>query len=151
MHTLDRAILASFGGNALNVLCKQFPALAKFIPGRKIAVRNLIENFNGHLKDEMVILDMWDARNMLKNVWQLLVLGSPGSGCSTFLKAIANQRGSFLAVEGDVNYAGIDAASIGKKVSQNVQVLVEVSQYLPSIEAKSSITRKTISIFQRSL
>ena len=36
-----------------------------------------------------------------------LVLGRPGSGCSTFLKSIANQRDSFLAVNGDVEYAGV--------------------------------------------
>ena len=43
-----------------------------------------------------------------------LVLGRPGSGCSTFLKAIANQRGDFLRVEGDVRYAGITAEEMGR-------------------------------------
>lgn len=36
-----------------------------------------------------------------------LVLGRPGSGCSTFLKSITNQRDSYLAVNGDVSYAGV--------------------------------------------
>jgi ATP-binding cassette subfamily G (WHITE) protein 2 (SNQ2) len=31
------------------------------------------------------------------------------SGCSTFLKAITNQRQTYLAVNGDVRYAGVDA------------------------------------------
>lgn len=39
----------------------------------------------------------------------VLVLGRPASGCSTFLKAIANKREGYLAVNGDVRYAGIDA------------------------------------------
>ncbi|KAL7416336.1 putative ATP-binding cassette transporter [Mrakia frigida] len=43
-----------------------------------------------------------------------LVLGRPGSGCSSFLKNIANQRESFLSVEGDVRYAGVDAAEMRK-------------------------------------
>lgn len=43
-----------------------------------------------------------------------LVLGRPGSGCSTFLKAIANQRDSFLNVNGDVQYAGLDAKTMHK-------------------------------------
>lgn len=40
----------------------------------------------------------------------MLVLGKPGSGCSTFLKAIANQdRDSYASVEGAVSYGGIPA------------------------------------------
>lgn len=44
----------------------------------------------------------------------LLVLGRPGSGCSTFLKAFCNQRFGFEAVEGNVTYGGVEAAEIGK-------------------------------------
>jgi hypothetical protein len=36
-----------------------------------------------------------------------LVLGRPGSGCSTFLKSITNQREGYLHVNGDVSYAGV--------------------------------------------
>jgi len=36
-----------------------------------------------------------------------LVLGCPGAGCTTFLKAVANERASFADVRGDVRYAGI--------------------------------------------
>lgn len=45
----------------------------------------------------------------------VLVLGRPGAGCSSFLKTIANQRGSFINVEGDVRYAGIPAQEFGKR------------------------------------
>jgi ABC-type multidrug transport system ATPase subunit len=38
----------------------------------------------------------------------ILVLGCPGSGCTTFLKAIANERGKYSSVAGEVCYAGID-------------------------------------------
>ncbi|KAK0537618.1 ATP-binding cassette transporter snq2 [Tilletia horrida] len=43
-----------------------------------------------------------------------LVIGRPGSGCSTFLKLIANQRQGYLGVEGDVKYAGLDAKDFAK-------------------------------------
>jgi ATP-binding cassette, subfamily G (WHITE), member 2, SNQ2 len=43
-----------------------------------------------------------------------LVLGTPGSGCGTFLKAIANEREGFYHVGGDVRYAGIDAQEMAK-------------------------------------
>jgi ATP-binding cassette subfamily G (WHITE) protein 2 (SNQ2) len=44
----------------------------------------------------------------------ILVLGCPGSGCTTFLKAIANQRGEYFSVRGDVRYGGIDADGMEK-------------------------------------
>jgi ATP-binding cassette, subfamily G (WHITE), member 2, SNQ2 len=44
----------------------------------------------------------------------VLVLGRPGSGCSTFLKSIANQRSEYMRVEGDVRYAGMTAHDMQK-------------------------------------
>ncbi|KAF8215759.1 pleiotropic drug resistance ABC transporter [Mycena galopus ATCC 62051] len=49
---------------------------------------------------------------MLKSGEMCLVLGCPGSGCTTFLKAIANDRQNFGAVLGEVLYQGIDAETI---------------------------------------
>eukprot|EP01127_Copromyxa_protea_P001020 TRINITY_DN10948_c0_g1_i1.p1 TRINITY_DN10948_c0_g1~~TRINITY_DN10948_c0_g1_i1.p1 ORF type:complete len:108 (-),score=21.41 TRINITY_DN10948_c0_g1_i1:220-543(-) len=40
----------------------------------------------------------------------LLVLGRPGSGCSTLLRTLANNTDTFVEVKGDVNYGGIPAA-----------------------------------------
>jgi ABC-type multidrug transport system ATPase subunit len=45
----------------------------------------------------------------------VLVLGRPGAGCSSFLKTITNQRGSFAAIDGDVQYAGFGAEEFGKR------------------------------------
>lgn len=39
----------------------------------------------------------------------MLVLGRPGSGCTTFLKTVANKRGSFKRVDGDVFYGNMSA------------------------------------------
>lgn len=44
----------------------------------------------------------------------LLVLGAPGSGCTTFLKVLANQRFGYESIDGDVTYGGTDAATMGK-------------------------------------
>ena len=43
-----------------------------------------------------------------------LVLGCPGSGCTTFLKTIANRREGYANVSGNVLYAGIDAEEMAK-------------------------------------
>lgn len=61
-------------------------------------VRELLSNFNGCVRPGEM----------------LLVLGRPGSGCSTFLKAFCNQRAGFEAVEGDVTYGGTDARRMAK-------------------------------------
>ncbi|KAH7067890.1 ABC-2 type transporter-domain-containing protein [Paraphoma chrysanthemicola] len=39
----------------------------------------------------------------------LLVLGKPGSGCTTLLKMLANKRKGYATVEGDVHYGSLDA------------------------------------------
>jgi ABC-type multidrug transport system ATPase subunit len=49
------------------------------------------------------------SSGVLKPREMCLVLGCPGSGCSTFLKTIADQRDGYLNVSGEVLYAGIDA------------------------------------------
>lgn len=45
----------------------------------------------------------------------LLVLGRPGSGCTTFLKMIGNQRAGYESIEGDVHYGGTDSVTMAKK------------------------------------
>jgi len=49
-----------------------------------------------------------------------LVLGTPGAGCTTFLKAIANNREGFASVSGDVLYAGIDANEMSSRYKGEV-------------------------------
>ena len=44
----------------------------------------------------------------------LLVLGAPGSGCTTFLRTIANQRSGYTSIDGNVEYGGIDAKTFAK-------------------------------------
>ncbi|PYH78160.1 ABC transporter [Aspergillus uvarum CBS 121591] len=50
----------------------------------------------------------------------LLVLGRPGSGCSTFLKVIGNQRSGYKSVKGDVLYGGTDSEIMGEKYRSEV-------------------------------
>lgn len=59
----------------------------------KPPVRDLLSDFNGCVRPGEM----------------LLVLGRPGSGCTTFLKAFCNQRAGFVDVLGDVTYGGASA------------------------------------------
>jgi len=54
----------------------------------------------------------------------LLVLGSPGSGCSTFLKTIALQTEGYESVEGEIWYGGLTP----KEVRQNYRGQVVYNQ-----------------------
>ncbi|KAJ7856447.1 pleiotropic drug resistance ABC transporter [Mycena olivaceomarginata] len=51
-------------------------------------LRNILEGFSGVVRPGEM----------------LLVLGRPGSGCSTFLKTLANQTDEYHAVSGDIHY-----------------------------------------------
>jgi hypothetical protein len=64
-------------------------------PGQK---RNILQSFKGLVQPgEMV-----------------LVLGRPGSGCTTFLKVISNQRFGYTDVSGDVRYGPFDHNEFSK-------------------------------------
>lgn len=58
----------------------------------------------------------------------LLVLGRPGSGCSTFLKVIGNQRTGYKGIEGDVLYGGTDSKTMADKYrSEGMVMMIECS------------------------
>lgn len=59
--------------------------------GRKITQRTLLHDFSGSVKDGEM----------------LLILGRPGSGCSTFLKTIALHTEGYESVEGTISYGGL--------------------------------------------
>src|SRR5271167_1830474 len=53
-----------------------------------------------------------DFSGSIKAGEMLLVLGSPGSGCSTFLKTIALQTEGYKSVEGEVLYGGLTTKEV---------------------------------------
>ena len=60
------------------------------------------------------------SSGVLKPGEMCLVLGCPGSGCTTFLKAIANERSEYAGVSGEVLYAGIDASEMARRYTGEV-------------------------------
>ncbi|QUC23777.1 uncharacterized protein UV8b_08018 [Ustilaginoidea virens] len=56
----------------------------------------------GKRPQEAILLD--NFQGVCKPGEMVLVLGKPGSGCTTFLKVIANQRYGYSSVEGEVFY-----------------------------------------------
>ena len=53
-------------------------------------------------------------RGVTKPGEMVLVLGRPGSGCTTFLRAISNQRFGYTRINGDVLYGPFDSKTFAK-------------------------------------
>lgn len=112
--TLPEAVMGTFGPDLYKLICRFVPALHF---GQKPPTRNLIHDFSGAVLDGEM----------------LLVLGRPGSGCSTFLKAIANQRGGYADVTGEVTYGGISAEDQAKYYKGEVNYNPEDDQHFPNL------------------
>ncbi|KAK6539050.1 hypothetical protein TWF694_010595 [Orbilia ellipsospora] len=101
-----------------------FLALRRLLSGNaKTAKRTIIDNFTGLIR----------PREML------LVLGRPGSGCSTFLKVLANQRKGFVAVNGDIVYGGTSAKEMAKKYRGEILYNPEDDLHYASITVRHTL------------
>lgn len=101
---------------------------ALFTKGPKAAmakppVRELISHFDGCVRPGEL----------------LLVLGRPGSGCTTFLKTFCNQRSGFAGVEGDVTYGGVSAEEIAKNYRGEVIYQPEDDLHYPSLTVERTL------------
>ncbi|KAG8789944.1 hypothetical protein FRC12_013096 [Ceratobasidium sp. 428] len=70
----------------------------------------------------------------------LLVLGSPGSGCSTLLKVLANHRDGYHQVVGEVSYDGITPAYLTKHYRGDVAYSPEDDTHFPSLSVKNTLS-----------
>jgi len=89
----------------------------------KLAVRELLSDFNGCIKPGEM----------------LLVLGKPGSGCSTFLKVLGNQRFGYEDVQGDVTYGGTDAKKMAKDFRGEVLYNPENDLHYATLSVKQTL------------
>lgn len=69
----------------------------------------------------------------------VVVLGSPGSGCSTLLKALTNQRQEYWAVNGQVHYDSLSPEEVEKHYRGDVQYCPEDDVHFPSLTVAQTI------------
>jgi ATP-binding cassette subfamily G (WHITE) protein 2 (SNQ2) len=50
----------------------------------------------------------------------ILVIGCPGSGCTAFLRGIANRRDEYSSVRGNVCYGGRDTVEMRKNYKDEI-------------------------------
>ena len=91
--------------------------------GAKPPTRTLLNNFQGCIRPGEM----------------LLVLGRPGSGCSTFLKVLANQRYGFKSIDGDVTYGGTSAKKMGKEYTSEVVYNPEDDLHYATLSVKNTL------------
>ncbi|RFU29844.1 hypothetical protein B7463_g6488, partial [Scytalidium lignicola] len=121
VKTLPSAVVGTFGPDLYRLLCRFIPSLP--VPGSNKARRTLINDFTGVVRDGEM----------------LLVLGRPGSGCSTFLKAVTNKREGFSNVTGDVHYGGISAKEQGRNFRGEANYNEEDDQHFPSLTVEQAL------------
>ncbi|KAF4509379.1 hypothetical protein G6O67_003555 [Ophiocordyceps sinensis] len=119
VRTLPRAIAGTFGPDLYRFLSGWVPGLRRSTgPSRE-----LIRGFTGVVRPGEM----------------MLVLGRPGSGCSTFLKVIANNRGSYQGVSGEVLYGGISASEMDRRFRGEVVYNAEDDRHLPSLSVGQTL------------
>ena len=92
--------------------------IVKTFPGAFVSFFNVIEtamHLFGYGKKGKEFAILKDLRGVVKPGEMVLVLGRPGSGCTTFLKVIANQRFGYTSIDGEVRYGPYDAKSFGAR------------------------------------
>lgn len=90
----------------------------------KPPVRELLSNFNGCVRPGEI----------------LLVLGRPGSGCTTFLKTFCNQRAGYEDVVGDVTYGGTDAKRMAKDFRGEIIYNPEDDLHYATLTVRATLT-----------
>ena len=68
-----------------------------------------------------------------------VVLGRPGSGCSTLLKVLSNRRDEYHDVRGDVSYDGLLPNAIEKHHRGDVQYCPEDDIHFPTLTVAQTI------------
>lgn len=69
-----------------------------------------------------------------------VVLGRPGSGCSTLLKTITNQRGEYHAVHGDVHYDSFTPEDIATRYRGDVTYCPEDDIHFPTLTVQETLS-----------
>ncbi|KAM9925286.1 hypothetical protein OXX59_003971, partial [Metschnikowia pulcherrima] len=87
---------------------------------------------------DRAILDSFDG--LVKSGEMLLVLGRPGSGCSTFLRTISGtDTESYTGLEGEIVYDGIEREEMWKRFSSDLIYNPELDVHFPHLTVKQTL------------
>lgn len=79
-----------------------------------------------------------DLTGFVKDGEMLLVLGRPGSGCSTFLRVVANERKTYKDIHGIVTYGGVPATEFDRFAGEAIYT-AEEDVHFPTLTVKQTL------------
>ncbi|KAF4961927.1 hypothetical protein FSARC_9968 [Fusarium sarcochroum] len=108
------------------VISSAFSSIARLVGASRRRQRiNILQDFEGVIEQGEL----------------LLVLGPPGSGCSTFLKTLTGQTSGFnVSEESYLNYRGIDRKYIRGSLRGEVLYNAEIDAHLPHLTVGETLT-----------
>ncbi|KAI9266969.1 ABC-2 type transporter-domain-containing protein [Sporodiniella umbellata] len=140
----DQDVLAGVRPKNLGLIWKDLVvqglgADAKVIPTNYTYLIGALKfwNWGRHSGTDFTILK--ENNGFCKDGEMLLVLGRPGSGCSTLLRVLANMRASYTNIEGTVEYCGIPSEEFSKKYSGEVCYNEEEDLHYPTLTTKQTL------------
>jgi len=74
-----------------------------------------------------------------RNALSPVVLGRPGSGCSTFLKILANQRQGYHSVQGDIHFGAFTSEDIALNFRGDVSYCPEDDVHFPTLTVDETL------------
>ncbi|KAE8228542.1 hypothetical protein CF326_g6521 [Tilletia indica] len=124
VKTLPQAVANTVIRDPFSVITTLIPPFARFNPHTNTRESHkLLHDFSGLLK----------AGEML------LVLGRPGAGCSTFLRAITTSLDPALTLEGQLSYAGLSPDDISRKYRGEVIFVDEDDLHFPTLTVAQTL------------
>lgn len=104
-------------------------------------IRDIINGFEGVVKPGEMLreLNILMIYSSLFNVTSAVVLGRPGSGCSTFLKTLSNKRDEFHGVHGEVHYDALLPEEVTKHFRGDVTYCPEDDIHFPTLTVSQTI------------
>ncbi|SNX87363.1 related to ATP-binding multidrug cassette transport protein [Melanopsichium pennsylvanicum] len=117
VKTLPIAITNTAWRDPIGVLTTLIPPLSNLFAPRNMPTTNLLHSFSG----------------ILKPAEMLLVLGRPGSGCSTVLRAITSKNHSNVSAQGKLLYGGFTPDEINRKYRGEVVFVDEEDTHFPTL------------------
>ncbi|KAJ2834477.1 ATP-binding cassette transporter snq2 [Coemansia furcata] len=85
--------------------------------------RQLLHNISGEVKEGEL----------------LLVLGRPGSGCSTLLRVLGNHRKTYTRIDGQVSYGGLSPKEVSKHYRGEVAYNQEDDMHFPTLTVRKTL------------
>lgn len=117
VKTLPVAIANTAWRDPIGILATLIPPLSKLSIARNMTTTTLLYSSNGILKPGEM----------------LLVLGRPGSGCSTMLRAITSKNHTNVSALGKILYGGLSPDQINRKYRGEVVFVDEEDTHFPTL------------------